>query len=148
MKIITILMVVFFASVVFGATPPEGTYEWISTEESAGVFITPLDLGYTVQREFNADLTYNEYRDEELFRSGDFWVADVEFMGVIIPALYIEYTGGEVDVCAFGYLPDGLDFYWGADPGGWPSFPREILSTRGPVPTTRYTIDAVKSLYR
>lgn len=148
MKATIILVFILCASLAPAATPPEGTFEWVSTEESPGEFTTPDDLGYTVQREFMADLAYHEYRDEVLYRSGEFWVADVEFMGVIITALYIECAGFGVEVCAFGYLADGLEFFWGADEGGWPSFPRETLSSREPVSNTTVSWGNVKSLFR
>ncbi len=117
MKVATVLIVMFFTSLAFGATPPEGSYEWVSTQESPGVFTTPGDLGYTIQREFNADMTYNEYRDEELFRTGDFWVVDIEYIGMIIPTLYIDYGIYGVERCAYYSLASGLEFWWGYDIG-------------------------------
>ena len=148
MKTIFGLAVLLFGASVFAATPPLGTWEWVTTEESAGAFTTPGDVGYSVQREFNADEAYNEYRNEGLFRTGRYWVADVEFMGMIIPALYIDCGEPSPEVCAFGFAAQELELYWGADSGGWPSFPLEVLENRGPVPNGSYSWDVVKSLYR
>lgn len=130
------------------ATPPLGTWEWSTTEESAGVVTTPGDLGYTIQREFGADATYREYRNEELFRTGHYWVEDVEFMDMIIPALYIDCGDPSPEVCAFYCGTSILELWWGADSVGWPSYPREVLEITTPVTSESYSWGGIKGLYR
>jgi hypothetical protein len=75
-------------------------------------------------------------------------VADVEFMGLIIAALYIDYGPAPEQVCAYGFSSTELELFWGADAGGWPSFPLERLSFRDPVSSDVLSWDRVKSLYR
>nr|MEE4268385.1 hypothetical protein [Candidatus Krumholzibacteria bacterium] len=148
MKTTVLIATLFLAASAWAATPPVGTWEWVSTEESPGVLITPDDLGYTVQREFLVDGIYHEYRNEVLYRSGEYWVEDVEFMDMVIPALRISCYPGPVETSAFYFGPTVLELWWGADPGGWPYLPQELLASREPVSTEGVSWGIIKSLYR
>lgn len=143
------ILACLLTSVALAADPPLGTWEWVATEDPAGVFTTPDDLGYTVQREFKNDLSYIEYRDEIPYVTGVFWVDDVLFGEVIITRLTIDYGGISPLVCAYGInLTDQLEMFWGTEsPSGLPSFPIERFVERG-VATVAESWGAVKALYR
>ncbi len=131
--------------------PPLGTWEWISTEESAGVFTTPINAGHTVEFEFNDDLTFVEYRDQMYRAAGVFWVQDVPYNDEIIPVLALDYGDVSVPRCAYGVSEDDgiLHLYWGSDPHfGLPSFPIERYVPRDPVPTVSESWGTIKLLYR
>ncbi len=150
MKAVLIFVLTLSATFALAAEPPLGTWEWMETEESPGVFTRPADAGYTVQFEFNDDMTFNEYRDQEIYEAGVFWVRDVEFMGYIIPALTLDYEGVSPATCAYGIDGDGwLSMWWGANPAdGMPYFPIERYSPRGPVGIEQENWGSIKALYR
>lgn len=148
MKFPAFLILVLFAVSSLAAVPPVGTWEWASTEESPGLFTMPGDLGFTVQREFHSDLTYTEYRDELVFRTGIYRVDDVEFMGNIIAALYIDCGVTPEEVCAYGFGDNELQLYWGHNAGGWPSYPVEHLIPRDEVANNVQSWGHIKSLFR
>jgi len=148
MKTFVSLAVLLLAVSAFAAVPPVGTWEWAATEESPGDLTTPADVGYNVQREFLDDGLYYEFRNEAIHRSGTYWVDDVEFMGLIIPALYIECGDDPTEVCAYLRGPGTLELYWGADGGGYPSYPIEVLVYWESVPNETSTWGGVKNLFR
>jgi len=149
MKIILTLTLVLAATLAVAAVPPYGTWEWFETEESAGVFTTPMDAGYTVQYDFRQDMTYTKYQDEIVAHEGTFWVQDVEFMGQTISALNMDSGGISPDVCAYGIDDFGLlQMYWGADPQGFPFYPIERYASREPVATENLSWGGIKSLFR
>ena len=149
MKAVLIFVLTLSATFALAAVPPLGTWEWVETEESAGVFTTPADVGYTVQFEFNGDMTFIEYRDEDIFESGVFWVTDVEYMDLIIQALTLDYGGVSPETCAYGIGQDGLlNMWWGANPqDGMPYFPRERYAPRS-VGIELGNWGSIKALYR
>jgi hypothetical protein len=148
MKYLSLLLLLLLATSALAAVPPEGTWEWVSTEESPGVFTTPVDLGYTVQRQFLADGTYNEFRDETLHRTGVFWVEDVEWQGMVIPALRIHCAPEALETSAYSFNSQEMELLWGANAGGWPSYPLELLARRDPVAEEKSSWGRIKSLYR
>jgi len=150
MKAVLILVLTLSATLAMAAIPPFGTWEWVETEESAGEFITPADLGYSVQFDFNEDMTFIEYRNEEIFESGGFWVMDVEFMGYVIPALTLDYGDVSPETCAYGIDGNGLlNMWWGYNPqDGLPYYPIERYAPRGPVEIEQGNWGSIKALYR
>jgi hypothetical protein len=149
MKTALVLTFLLSATLAGAAIPPFGTWEWLETEQSAGVIITPADVGYTVQFAFNNDMTYIEYRDQLPYVEGIFWVTDVEYMGVIITALTFDFGDVSPETCAYGFDGEGrLHMWWGADSGGWPSYPVERYLPRGPVGDENASWGSIKSLYR
>lgn len=149
MKAALIIVLTLSATLVVAAEPPFGTWEWVQTEESPGEFTTPTDVGYTVQFDFLTDMTFTEYRDEEFLESGVFWVADIEFMGYIIPALTLDYGDIPPRVCAYGVDEDGwLSMWWGSNPqDGMPYYPIESYAPR-PVNIEQGNWGSLKALYR
>ncbi len=150
MKAVLIFVLTLSTTFALAAEPPLGTWEWMETEQSAGVFTRPADVGYTVQFEFNDDMTFHEYRNQEIFESGVFWVTDVEFMDLIITALTLDYGDVSPEVCAYGIDWDGwLCMWWGANPvDGMPYFPVERYAPRGPVGIEQENWGSIKALYR
>lgn len=150
MKAVLIIVLTLSATFALAADPPFGTWEWMETEESAGVFTTPTDVGYTVQFEFNEDMTFIEYRNQEIFDTGVFWVTDVEYMDLIITALTLDYGSVSPEVCAYGIDWDGwLAMWWGSNPSdGMPSYPVERYAPRGPVGIEQENWGSIKALYR
>ena len=131
------------------AVPPFGTWEWVETETSRDEFTRPEDVGYTVQYEFKGDMTYVEYHDGVIHEEGVFWVRDVEFQGLIITALNLDFGGVSPDVCAYWAGGTTLEMYWGYNPdSGMPSFPVELYATRGPVGSEDTSWGGIKALYR
>lgn len=143
------ILACLLATSALAADPPLGTWEWIATEDPAGVFTTPEDLGHTVQREFKSDLTFIEYRDQVPYATGVFSVDDVVFGEVTITRLSIDYGGISPLVCAYGIdQNDQLVMSWGTEsPSGLPSFPIERFAVRG-VDTVGESWGAVKVLFR
>ena len=122
----------------------------ISTEDPIGVFTTPTDMGYTVQLEFNGDMSFNRYQDNLPNLTGVYWVRELEYEGHIIDQLTFDYGGVSPAKCAYGINSDGLlELFWGADPQtGLPSFPIELYAPRGPVFAESRSWGGVKALYR
>ena len=150
MKAVLIFVMILSAAAALAAVPPLGTWEWVETEESPGEFTTPADVGYTVQFDFNDDMTFTEYRNQVPHESGVFWVTDVEYMGLIITALTLDYGGVSPETCAYGVDGEGmLSMWWGANPqDGMPYFPIERYAPRGPVEIEQGNWGSIKALYR
>jgi hypothetical protein len=150
LKVLLVFFSILSATFATAAVPPLGTWEWVRTEESPGVFTTPADVGYTVQFDFNGDMTFTEYRNEEPHESGVFWVTDVEYMGQIITALTFDYGDISPATCAYGIDGEGwLSMWWGANPqNGLPYYPVERYAPRGPVEIEQGNWGSIKALYR
>ena len=108
----------------------------------------PGDAGYEVVREFRADLSYAEYRNEALFRVGVDRVADVEFGGYLIPTLYLQCGGDPEEVCSFARSGAELRLLWGTAPSGFPSYPIETLMPSLSVELRAGTWGMVKRIFR
>jgi len=132
----------------FAAEPPLGSWDWVRTEESAGESTLPGDVGYGVIRVFRADLSYAEYRDDELYREGVFRVEDIEFGEYLIPTLYIQCGGDPEEVCSFTRSASELRLLWGVTPGGFPTYPIEYLVPSTSVETRAGSWGMVKRIFR
>ncbi len=152
MRIISGLTALLFftASMALAAEPPFGVWEWTHTETEAGVFINTLEEGTSLQRQFNADLSFSEYRDEVPVLSGVFWVQDIVIEGIQLQVLNLDFGG--IAPARSPYLIDNegvLMMYWGIDnQSGLPSYPVEFFAARSPISAESSTWDSFKALFR
>ena len=148
MKTTLICLIMVATTMASAQTPPLGHWEWYETETSQGVFVTPADVGYTVQVSVVDGGTFIEYRDEAPYAQGTWTVFLSEYMGMDITA-FQTVVGGATTTYAYSFgPPPGFQLYAGADAGGWPSYPIERYSSRGPVQNDETTWGELKILYR
>lgn len=131
------------------APSPVGTWEWFETENPAGVFVYPEDVGYTLLIQLGGDGLYVEFHDETIFRLGTYTFYMTEFDGTEIPTLEI-VSDGVTEIWAYStYGGTQLELWGGHNSGGYPSYPVERFIPHDPVVAdSNETWDSIKSMYR
>ena len=127
------LAVVALSAAAFAADAPLGTWEWIETEETEGIFTCPDDAGYTVQLEFRPRGAYREFRDEVLVQQGSWEVYDSEYDGTPVTLLVILIPFDQV---SYVYSVAGggvLEFLLGGDEDDLPDLPAVRYERRDPI---------------
>ena len=152
MRIIITLtaLLLLSVSVSFAAEAPFGVWEWTHTETEAGLFINTLENGNSLQRQFNDDMTFSEFRDEAPVLAGVFWVQDLVYEGTPFQILNLDFGGISPARSPYFVNNDGmLLMYWGVDyQSGEPSYPIEYFATRSPISTEPSSWDSFKALFR
>ncbi len=123
-----------------------GRWEWVRTLPDVGApLITPANTGQTRHRIFDADLTYREYRNGQLFVTATWDAYETPFYTMMIPtlAVYIDPT----EITAYYFDVEEMYMYTGIGPDDGPWWPIEYYRAL-PVANEDSSWGRVKSLYR
>lgn len=144
------ILILFSASIALAATAPVGVWEWTQTETAPGVYVQDLAQGNSLQRAFNANMTFTEYVDEEPVLSGEYWVQDIVIEDTDLTVLTMDFGGVSPARSPYVVNDSGmLQMYWGVDSQtGLPSYPIEYFASRAPISALAGTWDSFKALFR